>query len=415
MMFERVGQKIIQHRARLEEFFREEAQGLIPPFYLSCDIRHSGKKIAVIDTNLFPAGFNNLCQTYSRQAISAIKLYFNKYYSTSRKIIILCEEHTRNRYYLENVHRLQTLIASAGLEVRVAYPGLEISTPTLEVPLGEDRSLQMGRIEIIQGQPTVGNFVADLVVSNNDFSQGLPASLTPIAERIIPSPVLGWHSRRKGTHFSILEELFHKVARVLEIDPWFLMGLHRSVPVKDLASPQDLKNLADAVSTVMTEVQEKYRQYDINDPPYVFIKNEAGTYGMGLWIVSDSEEVLRMNRRTRNKLQSAKGGITPEAFLVQEGIPTADFYSGLPIEPVIYMIGFEPIGGFFRMNEQRDALSSLNTPGMSFSCLCLHKLDEPHEENFLNCAEKENLVQMSMVMAKVATLAAAKEQAQLNN
>lgn len=414
MTLEKVGKKIIQYKDRLDEFFDKESQGLIPPFYLSCDIRHSGKKIAVIDSNLFPAGFNNLCNSYSRQAVRSIRNYFNKYYPTVQNIILLSEEHTRNRFYLENIDRLQSLLTSADLQVRVAYVGLEIISPRLEVPLNGDRVLKMERLEIRDGQAAAGDFVAQLVVSNNDFSQGIPPALAPLAEQIIPSPQLGWHRRRKSTHFAILQELLTKMAGVLEMDPWLLMALFRSAAVKDLSSPQELKILADQVTGLLGEIQNKYREYDINDPLYAFIKNEAGTYGMGLWDVSDGEEVLRMNRRTRNKLQSAKGGVLPEAFLIQEGIPTADFYSNLPIEPVIYMIGFEPIGGFFRMNTQRDALSSLNTPGMIFSCLCLHKLDEPHEVNFLNCAEKENLVQMSMVMAKAATLAAAKEQAQLS-
>jgi glutamate--cysteine ligase len=413
MTLEKVGKKIIQCQDRLEEFFLQESKGLTPPFYLSCDIRHSGKKIAVIDTNLFPAGFNNLCNSYSRQAVRSIRNYFNKYYSTIQKIIILSEEHTRNRFYLENVDRLCSLLESADLQVRVAYIGSEISAPRLEVPLNGDRVLKMERLEIRDGQAAAGNFVAQLVVSNNDFSQGVPSALIPLMEKIIPPPQLGWHQRRKSTHFAFLQETVTKMAAVLEMDPWFLMGLYRSVPLKDLTSPQELQNLADQVGALLGEVQKKYRQYDINDPPYAFIKNEAGTYGMGVWDVSDSDEVLRMNRRTRNKLQSAKGGVTPEAFLIQEGIPTADFYSNLPIEPVIYMVGFEPIGGFFRMNTQRDAMSSLNTPGMIFSCLCLHKLDEPHEENFLNCAEKEYLVRMSMVMARAATIAAAKEHAEL--
>src|SRR3989338_6145422 len=32
------------------------------PLYSSVDIRDAGFKIAVVDTNIFPAGFNNLCE-----------------------------------------------------------------------------------------------------------------------------------------------------------------------------------------------------------------------------------------------------------------------------------------------------------------------------------------------------------------
>jgi hypothetical protein len=73
------------------------------------------------------------------------------------------------------------------------------------------------------------------------------------------------------------------------------------------------------------------------------------------------------------------------------------------------MVGFQVVGGFFRMNAQRDAFASLNARGMEFACLCLHKLDEPHEGAFLNCAEKGNLVSMASVLARIAALAAALE------
>jgi len=382
-----------------------------PPFYLSCDIRHSGKKMGVIDTNLFPAGFNNLCQAYSRQAVIAIRNYLNQYHPSVENIIILSEEHTRNRYYLENVARLRALLKSVGVGVQVGFLGEAISESEVEIPLGDDQTLPMGKLVVKGGKPIVGNFVGDLILSNNDFSQGIPKDLDPILDLILPSPHLGWHRRRKSQHFKILQRLIEQLAEILELDPWLLQAFYGSIPANDLTSPKDLKALSDGVKNILENIQKKYDQYGIEEPPYAFIKNEAGTYGMGLWDVSDPEEVLRMNRRTRNKLQSAKGGSPPEAFLIQEGIPTSDFYSNLPIEPVIYMIGYQPIGGFFRMNAQKDAMGSLNTRGMVFSCLCLHKLDEPHEEHFLNCAEKEHLVQMSTMMARVATLAAAKEQA----
>ena len=79
------------------------------------------------------------------------------------------------------------------------------------------------------------------------------------------------------------------------------------------------------------------------------------------------------------------------------------------IRHIIYMAGSQEIGGFFRINEEKDEWSSLNTKGMAFSCLCLHKMDEPHEGPFLNCVEKANLVRTSFKIAKIAALAAARE------
>jgi len=132
---------------------------------------------------------------------------------------------------------------------------------------------------------------------------------------------------------------------------------------------------------------------------------------MGMAYFTSGEEVLNLNRRMRFKLTSSKGGNAVDRYMIQEGIVTADFYSGYPIEPVIYMVGSQEIGGFFRINEEKDEWSSLNTKGMAFSCLCLHKMDEPHEGPFLNCVEKANLVKTSFHIAKIAALAAAREAA----
>lgn len=408
-MLHQIAETFNQKKEEVDLFFSEQSEGLIPPIYLSCDIRHSGKKVGVIDTNLFPAGFNNLCNAYSRRATAAFRKYFNRHYPTVQNIIVLSEEHTRNRYYLENILRLQELLASTGLNCRVAYCGETIQEETLELPLNDNRSLRMEKLKVEGGEPVLEGFKGDLILSNNDFSKGIPEILKPILNKIIPHPNLGWHQRRKSDHFKILKDLINDLSQRIGLDPWLLYGIYNSLSVQDLSQEQEIKSLSNKVEETLGEIQSKYKEHQITDTPYVFVKNDSGTYGMGLLDVNGPDEILNLNRRQRNKLLSNKGGRSTEAFLIQEGIPTADFYSNLPIEPVIYMIGFEPVGGFFRMNTERDALSSLNAPGMVFSCLCLHTLDEPHEDQFLNCAEKENLVSLSNVLARMASLAAAKE------
>ncbi len=404
-----IAEHFIKYQGKIEEFIRSKSQGLKPPLYLSCDLRNSGKKVGVIDTNLFPAGFNNLCNAYSRVATLALRQYFDKYLPATKKIILLVEEHTRNRFYLENVSRLASLLETTGLSLRLAYPGVEIREENLDLTLSDGKTLHLQKLQVHNGVPQVKGFEAELIISNNDFSTGIPDDLKPIADKIIPSPFLGWHQRRKSHHFSILQELVRSFAQTVDLDPWLLHCEFEVVEPVDLTCEKDLRRLADGVLSVLKKVQSHYDQFKITDPPYVFVKNNSGTYGMGLIEVMAPEEILQMNRRMRNKLLSAKGGQKANSFLIQEGIPTADFYSGLPIEPVIYLVGFDPVGGFFRMNEQADALTSLNTRGMAFSCLCLHKLDEPHELNFLLCAEKENLVSLASTMGRLAAIAAARE------
>ena len=43
----------------IEHWFRTQWQERTVPFYSSVDLRNSGFKLAPVDTNLFPGGFNN--------------------------------------------------------------------------------------------------------------------------------------------------------------------------------------------------------------------------------------------------------------------------------------------------------------------------------------------------------------------
>ena len=51
---------IIDSTPSIERWFRLEWQDHTPPFYGSVDLRNAGFKLAPVDTNLFPGGFNNL-------------------------------------------------------------------------------------------------------------------------------------------------------------------------------------------------------------------------------------------------------------------------------------------------------------------------------------------------------------------
>src|SRR6516164_6801865 len=51
---------LLQRAADIETWFRREWLKTAPPFYGSVDLRNAGFKLAPVDTNLFPAGFNNL-------------------------------------------------------------------------------------------------------------------------------------------------------------------------------------------------------------------------------------------------------------------------------------------------------------------------------------------------------------------
>lgn len=416
-------EKSARRSTAIQAWLTHRWQGLVPLPYFSCDIRHSHDKIGIVDTNLFPGGFNNLCNTFTDTTARKLHEYLQRYYPHASKIALLAENHTRNKFYLENIMRLSQLIEKTGHSCRITMPLDSYPDSKVTIRLDEkdpSKALTIYRPEVISGsasgalrQLQLGeDWSSDLVLSNNDFSSGVPEFVQNLSCPVIPDPRLGWHNRYKSEHFRILAELIDEYAAIIDMDPWLLRPETRLV---EGVAEDNLLVLTSAIDEILDATRRKNEQYGISDPPYVFIKNDAGTYGLGIAVVFGSGEIASLNRKQRAKLFAAKGETGRQRFIVQEGILTADTYSDHPIEPVIYGIGTEPIGGFFRVHAAKNRYESLNAPGMSFTCLCLHKLDEPHESYFIDCQQKKELVAVATDLARLASLAAALEAKQLES
>ena len=94
---------IINHSCDIEQWFRSQWQNHQAPFYASVDLRNAGFKLAPVDTNLFPGGFNNLCETFTPLSIQAASVAIEKFCPDAKKILIIPENHTRNTFYLNNL------------------------------------------------------------------------------------------------------------------------------------------------------------------------------------------------------------------------------------------------------------------------------------------------------------------------
>ena len=68
---------------------------------------------------------------------------------------------------------------------------------------------------------------------------------------------------------------------------------------------------------------------------------------MGIMIAKKPDEVLRLNRKKRNKMSTIKDGAKVREVIIQEGIHTEENIDGAVTEPVIYMIDHFVIGGFY--------------------------------------------------------------------
>jgi len=131
-------QRILDSMPAIERWFRLEWMEHTPPFYTSVDIRNAGFKLAPVDTNLYPGGWNNLTPEMLPLAVQAAMAAIEKICPEARNLLLIPENHTRNTFYLSNVAQLQRIFHMAGLNVRIGSINPEIKeNTTIDLPNGD--------------------------------------------------------------------------------------------------------------------------------------------------------------------------------------------------------------------------------------------------------------------------------------
>lgn len=357
---------ILDAQPRIERWFRLEWQEHTPPFYCSVDLRNAGFKIAPVDTNLYPGGFNNLSVEMLPLAVQAAMVGIEKYCPDARNLLLIPENHTRNTYYLQNVARLAMLLGQTGLTVRLGSLNPEITTPTrVELPNGQSLTLE----PLVRHGRRLGvaGFDPCAILLNNDLSSGLPAVFKDLHEQVLLPPLhAGWAVRRKTKHFSAYNDVIKKFAKLIDIDPWLLNPYFAQCGEVNFHERTGEECLATNVDSLLKQIRLKYKEYRVEETPFVIVKADAGTYGMGIMTVKDPSEVTNLNRKQRNKMSVVKEGMEVTEVILQEGVPTVETMDGATAEPVIYMIDKYVVGGFYRVNKERGRDENLNSPGAQF-------------------------------------------------
>ena len=116
---DRIHEKILREQASLQDWYMSSLGKASLPFYASFDIRDAGFKLGNVDGNIFPAGFNNICQMDKDYAPELMENFLKSQFPQVKSILILTEDHLKNLYYWENVITLEELLKEAGYEVRV--------------------------------------------------------------------------------------------------------------------------------------------------------------------------------------------------------------------------------------------------------------------------------------------------------
>jgi len=361
--------RFLDHATEIERWMRAQWQDHLPPFYASTDLRNSGFKLAPVDLNLFPGGFNNLNDAFMPLCVQAAQAAIERICPDARQLLLIPENHTRNQFYLQNVAKLVSVLELTGLDVRLGSLLPEITGPTtLELPNGG--ALTLEPLERRGARVGVAGFEPCAVLLNNDLSGGVPAILKGLDEQwLIPPLHAGWHVRRKSIHAAAYDRVAREFAEVIGIDPWRInpeFGVCGQINFQERTGEECL---AEQVDGLLTRIREKYREYGVTETPFVIVKADAGTYGMGVMTVKDASEVRGLNRRQRNKMSVVKEGLEVHEVIIQEGVHTFETVDEAVAEPVVYMMDHYVVGGFYRVHTERARDENLNAPGMHFKPL----------------------------------------------
>ena len=358
--------RLLEDSTRIERWFRLLWQEHTPPFYCSVDLRNAGFKLAPVDTNLYPGGFNNLSPDAVPLAVQAAVSAIEKYCPDARNLVLIPENHTRNMFYFQNVLRLKSILSQTGLVVRLGSLNPEVTEPTTYT-LPDGQTLTVEPLVRRGSRLGLADFDPCAILVNNDLSAGIPDILRGLDEQILLPPLhAGWAVRRKTRHFSAYRDVAADFARELDIDPWLLDPYFSGCAALDFQAREGEEQLADAVDTTLAKIRSKYAEYRIDATPFVIVKADAGTYGMGVMSVKDAAEVRNLNRRQRNKMAVVKEGLQVTEVIIQEGVPTIETVQQGTAEPVVYMMDRFVVGGFYRVHGERGIDENLNAPGAHF-------------------------------------------------
>ncbi len=400
---------LLQNQAGIERWFRSQWQETPAPFYCSVDLRNAGFKLAPVDTNLYPGGWNNLTPEMLPLAVQSAMAAIEKICPEAKNLLVIPENNTRDTGYLSNLAQLKRIFHMAGLNVRIGSIDPDIKEPTsVSLPDGESVLLEPA----VRSRRRLGlkNFDPCTILLNNDLSSGVPGILEDLHEQYLLPPLhAGWSVRRKSNHFRSYEEISKRFGKLLGIDPWLITPMFNKCGAVNFAAGTGMDCLTTNVDALLTKVRKKYKEYGIGEKPFVVVKADNGTAGMAITTVRDAKELEELTGKGGKRMSLIKGGQTVSDVIIQEGVLTNERIEDAVAEPVVYMMDRYVVGGFYRVHSERGTDENLNAPGAGFIPLAFAESTRLPQPGAKPGASAPNRFYMYGVIGRLAMLAASYE------
>jgi glutamate--cysteine ligase len=399
--------RVLEAMPAIERWFRLEWMEHTPPFYTAVDLRNAGYKLAPVDTNLFPAGFNNLTPEMLPLAVQAGMAAIEKICPEARNLLIIPRSRTADPFYLTSVQRLVQVFTQAGLNVRLGSLDATLKKP-LRLALPDGSDLLVEPVVKARGRLGLKEFDPCTILLNGELASGASELLRDVHQQyLLPPRHALWPQRRKSAHFHSYEEVAKKFAKLLGMDPWLITPMHGRCGEVDLDQSAGLDCVRSTVDGLLAKLRRKHKEYGIRDKPFVVIKADNAGSGAGFMTVRDAAQVHDLPAVVRASRGSAASTISE--VIIQEGVPTFERVHDAVAEPVIYMIDRYVVGGFYRVHAERGIDENLAAPGSLFVPLAFaeaHQLPKPGVKPGVSAP---NRFYLYGVIARLAMLAASYE------
>ncbi len=393
-------QRILDSMPAIERWFRLEWMEHTPVFYTSVDVRNAGFKLAPVDTNLYPSGWNNLTPAMLPLAVQAAMVAIEKICPEAKNLLLIPENqknNAQNTFYLSSISQLRRVFHMAGLNVRIGSidPEIKENTP-IALPNGESILLE----PVIRTGKRLGlkGFDPCTILLNNELTKGVPGILEELHEQYVLPPLHASGSvRRKSMHYQSYEEVSKRFGKLLGVDPWLINPMFLTCTDIDLAI---------SVDTLLAKIKKKYKEYGIMDKPFVVVKSNHSSQADKQAGAGASVMMLRQSSELKDHKDLA---IFSGELIVQEGVLTKERMNDAVAEPVVYMMDRYVVGGFYRVHADRGMDENLCSPGSRYVPLAFAEGAELPTPGVKPGASAPNRFYMYGVIGRLAMLAASYE------
>ena len=167
-------QRVLESMPAIERWFRLEWMEHTPPFYTSVDLRNAGFKLAPVDTNLFPGGWNNLTPEMLPLAVQAAMAAIEKICPEAKNLLLSAREaHAQHLLPGQRAAPDRRSSTRPGLNVRLGSLDPEIKEPT-PLTLPDGSTLTLEPLVRTRGRLGLKDFDPCTILLNNDLSAGMP-------------------------------------------------------------------------------------------------------------------------------------------------------------------------------------------------------------------------------------------------